>query len=257
MKRPLFALSLLCAAIVLHVVAFPAAQSYLQWPLNAPNGGTIRTVNQTGSSFLIQAWNSATGAFNTLAAFTGGNPPTLEIAPFTLSASVWDDLVVPAVAVNPNGPDGSMTAITDGTGYLACLQADATGETLTAQFQVSHSMKAGSNLHPHVHYVKNDETDNVGTVTFQANYRHCPLTGTCGAWSGWTAGTATIVPADVADATGLFEWEIPWATYNFDISSLLLITIKRTAGTTGSVAVCSVDLHWERDSLGSTSEGAR
>ena len=234
-----------------------SAQSPPSWPIQAPPDGVLRTDNRTASSLAFHAWNATTGAYTKLLELVSGTTPTLQLAPFYLTASVWDDLVAPAGAINPLGADGQMTVISDAAGYLGCLQADATGETAVIQWQLPHSIKDASNIHPHIHYFKNDASDNTGAVTFQGKFRHCPVTGTCGDWSAFADGSTEVAPGDVAGASGVADWELADSTYNFNISSILLMQVKRTTGTTGSVAVCSADLHFERDSLGSLSEWSR
>jgi len=169
----------------------------------------------------------------------------------------WDDLVSPAGAINPLGADGQMTEITDAADYIGCLQADAVGETAVIQWQLSHSTRDNTDMHPHIHFLKNDVSDNTGTVLFEAKFRHCPLTGACGAWTAFSAGTPELVAGDTAGAQGLVEWILADSTYNFGISDVILMQVKRTGGTSGSVAVCTADLHFQKDTLGSRTEYAR
>lgn len=169
---------------------------------------------------------------------------------------VWDDLVAPAGAINPLGADGQMTLITDPADYIGCLKATSVGETAVIQFQLSHGTMRDSDLHPHVHYIKNG-ADYTGTVAFEAKFRHCPLTGSCGAWSAFVVGTSTVTPADAANAVGLARWALADTTYNFDISSILVMQVKLSATAVTSVAVCSADVHYQRTSMGSRTENAR
>jgi hypothetical protein len=181
----------------------------------------------------------------------------VAVTGLSLTTAVWEDLVAPAGAINPIGADGQMTEITDAADLIGCLRADATGETAVIQFQLSHGMKLDTDIIPHLHYAKNDGADNTGTVTFQAKFKVCPLIGTCTAWTAFGNGTPGVIPADALGATGLDYWTLADSTYNFGISDVVIMQVKRSAGTTGSVAVCSADIHYQVDTLGSRQESVK
>lgn len=187
------------------------------------------------------------------------SPQVVQVNPPVLTTPVWNDLVATAGAINPLGADGQMTEITDATGYIGCLQADAAGETAVVQWQLSHGMKDNTDIRPHVHWMKNDGVDNTGTVTFEAKFRHCPLgaAGVCGAWTAFSAGTDVYTAGDVAGAHGMTLWVMADATYDFNISDVVMMQVKRTGGTSGSVAVCSADIHYQIDSLGTVDPAHR
>ena len=197
----------------------------------------------------------------TLAPTTAGDALSasggLTASTFALTTGVWDDLcVIPPAGINPVGPDGSMTVISDGADYLGCIQADASNESCVINFQIPHGYQAGTDVKPHIHVVRNDGADNIGNVEFEARFRHCPLHGTAGAWSGYGNGGITEQPADGAGKTGIIEWTLADATYHFGISDIIICHIRRNGTTTGSVAITSADLHGTRVRLGSASEGA-
>jgi hypothetical protein len=169
---------------------------------------------------------------------------------------VWDDLVVPATSINPLGPLAPMTSITDPADYMGCLQADGADETAVLQFQLSHGQQPDSDVHPHVHWIVSG-VDVTGSAVYSAQFRHCPLSGTCGAWSGFAVGTTTIEPADSEGATGKTEWELSDATYDFNISSILLMQVKIDSLTVTRTIVCSADLHYQRSSGGTRLETSR
>lgn len=173
---------------------------------------------------------------------------------------MWDDLVAPAGALNPIGADGQMTVITDPADYIGCLQADAVGETAVVQFQLPHKLiEEPDDIRPHVHFVRNDAVDNTGTVLFEAKFRKCDLsTRTCGAWSVFAAGSDIVDSGDGANKTGIVGWQLTsgvWGTW--DISDVLLMQVKRSGGTSGSVAVCSADTHFRSGPFGSRDPGTR
>lgn len=170
---------------------------------------------------------------------------------------LWDDCcVVPPAGINPAGPDGTMTVITDAAGYLGCLQADAVGESCVVNLQLNHKYQVGTDIHPHIHIVRNDGSDNTGTCEFQADFRHLPLQGTASAWTGLIDGITTLQPADGADKTGLVEWELADATYHFGVSDIIVMIVRRKALATGSIALTSADMHIKQGQFGSRQEGA-
>lgn len=172
------------------------------------------------------------------------------------STGYWDDLcVIPPTAINPNGPDSAMTIITDAAGYIGFLQADAIGESATCSFQIPHRYLEGTNIHPHIHVVRNDATDNTGDVQFEAKFRVLPPKGTATSWTSYVAGSTTLQPDDGADKTGIISWVLSDATYNFGISDIIHMQIRRFGLTTGSVAISSADIHGQIGQGGSRYEG--
>jgi hypothetical protein len=170
---------------------------------------------------------------------------------------LWDDLcVIPPFAINPTGPAGSMTVITDAAGYLGCLQADAVNEGMVVNFQVPHRYLLGTDLKPHIHVVRNDGADNIGNVEFDAVFRVIPLNGTAGAWTVAANGATTEQPVDGADKSGTISWTLANATYNFNISDVIVCYVRRSGITTGSVAITSADLHGQIGQIGSRLEGS-
>ena len=172
-----------------------------------------------------------------------------------LSTGVWDDLcVIPPYAINPVGPDGSMTVITSGTGYLGCIQADAINESCVVNFQIPHGYQRGTDVKPHLHVVRNDGADNTGNVEFEARFLVCPVIGAAGSWSAYSNGNTSQQPADGAGQAGIIQWTLANSTYAFNISNVIICHIRRSGTTTGSVAITSADLHGKRVRFGSTFE---
>ena len=169
---------------------------------------------------------------------------------------LWDDLcVVPPSAIDPVGPDGSMTVITDANGYLGCLQADAVGESCVVNFQLPHSYARGTDVKPHIHVVRNDGSDNTGNVEFEGKFRVVPLRGEAFAWTAYAAGDTTVQPADGANQSGIISWTLANSTYSFGVSDQIICVFKRSGTTTGSVALTSADVHGRKGPFGTVSEG--
>lgn len=173
--------------------------------------------------------------------------------------AVWEDCsVIPPTAINPTGPDGSMTVITDAAGYLGCLLADANGETCLVPSQVSHGWKKGTDLEPHIHIVRDDPSNNTGPCNFTARWRHFPLQGTVSAWSAWEPCDTTNQPAAGRNETGLVGIVIPGTTPGLGVSSQFQVQFRRGSpggGNTGDIVVTSGDLHVKRNTHGTILPG--
>lgn len=239
---------------------------------SAPSSGTWvvgdRVFNSVPSVGQPSAWvctvAGSPGTWVGEGSFWSRSGPTLSPATATdlvsvdslvLTTGVWDDLVVPAVSVNPTGIASAMTVITDAAKWLGCLAAPAAGTpTCVFQWQLSHTTQLGQDLKPHIHWVKDDASDNTGTVVWEANFRHCPLSGAASAWTGFSAGTLEIDPGDTANSGALTEWTLADSTYHFGISDIVVMVLRRNGGTSGDAVVLSADIHYPRVRLGSKYE---
>jgi hypothetical protein len=226
------------------------AQGYLEWPIQAPSGGVIRTNNVNASTLLFRAWNTTTSGWTTLMTMTSGAYPELTFQ------NTWDDLVAPAGAINPLGADGQATVISDGSSYIGCLEFDAAGETAVVQWQLSHATTPNTDIHPHIHWLASGG-DVTGSSVFGAKFKHCPLTGTCTSWTEFANGSITVEPADVEGGMGMTEWELADSTYDFGISDVVLMQFKLVSTTITDSIVCSADLHYQRNAFGSVRETVR
>lgn len=178
------------------------------------------------------------------------------VAPNYPTGPVWDDLVSVAGAINPIGAAGQMTVDSDETAFIGCLIADAANETAVVQFQLSHGTADDTSIKPHIHWLVTG-ADVTGSAVFEANFRHCPLSGTCSAWSGWSDGTVAIEPADSEAATGLTAWTLADATYNFGISDIIVMQFRLKSLTVTATRICSVDVHFQKSANGSRQETVR
>jgi hypothetical protein len=168
----------------------------------------------------------------------------------------WDDLVTVAGAVNPLGADGQATVNNDAAAYIGCLEFDAPNETAVAQFQLSHTTMDNTDIKPHIHWLVSG-VDVTGSAVFEANFRHCPVAGTCSAWTGFSAGTVTVEPADVEGGAGKTGWTLADATYNFGFSDVILMQVRLSSLTVTDAIMCSADIHFQKGPFGSRSESAR
>jgi hypothetical protein len=171
---------------------------------------------------------------------------------------VWEDCsVISPSAINPTGPDGSMTVITDPASYIGALLSDAVGESCQFQLQVSHQHAPGTDVKPHIHIVRCDASDNTGNCEFEAKFRVLPVKGAAFAWTSNVAGSTALQPADGADNTGLISWTLANSTYNFGPSDNILCVVRRSGTTTGAIALTSADLHIQKGPFGTVNEGDR
>lgn len=139
---------------------------------------------------------------------------------------------------------------------FSSLQFSSVGQSSTGVFQLNHKYQIGTDIHPHIHVVRNDGTDNTGNVEFEAKFRVLPLRGTASAWTAFIAGDTTLQPTDGANQTGIISWSLPFSTYNFNISSQIIMVLRRSGVTTGSIAVGSHDIHGQHAQNGSPYEGS-
>jgi hypothetical protein len=63
-----------CLALVSGSVS-AQAQDVIQWPIHVPPGAAIRTDNRATATALLQAWNSTSSTYTTLATLTAGTTP--------------------------------------------------------------------------------------------------------------------------------------------------------------------------------------
>ena len=168
------------------------------------------------------------------------------------AAQVWDDTLMPATAINPVGPDGSMTI--DTTSILGALVAGPSSTpSCFAIFQLPHSYAVGTAVSLHVHYLKTDATDNAGTVVLEAKWITSPIGLVCTpTYSSYVAGTIAVDTGDTKLKHGIKTWTIP-AT-DLGISSIIPVVIRRNGGTSGDITIIGIDIHFRRGQAGSSQE---
>lgn len=80
---------LLVAAALSFSMPASVSTQVPEWPIIAPDGGAIRTRPYVGSTFLLQAYNTTTGLPTTMATFTAGTTPTLDLVTGTTIGSAY------------------------------------------------------------------------------------------------------------------------------------------------------------------------
>jgi len=199
--------------------------------------------------------------YSTDAQAVSGVDTASAVTPASLTARLnadlvgkWDDVLMPVTAINPSGPDGTMTV--DTTEIFGSLVASVVGTpSCCALFQLNHQYQVGTALSLHVHYVKNDGADNAGTVPFEAKWIVIPIGATVTTtYSNYAAGTIMVDPGDTKLKHGIQSWVIP-AT-GLDISSIIAVVIRRNGGTSGQANLLGADVHYQKGQQGSTNESS-
>lgn len=188
-----------------------------------------------------------------------GTSAERAVTPASLTARVnadlvgkWDDSLMPVTAINPTGPDGAMTVdITDILGALIAGQSST--PSCFAIFQLPHTYKVGTAVVLHIHWLKNDATDNTGTVVWEAKWRTSPIGAVAdAAYTAYAAGTESVATGDVKLKHGITSWTIPATGLN--ISSIIPVVVRRNGGTSGDAEIIGIDVHYQKGQQGSTNE---
>lgn len=134
-----FLLGLAVVVVMGQVTVKPAGVS---WPLSVPAGGAIRTGTTAGDTALLQAYNTTTAAYVSLATLTAGaagTGPSLGIAgPALTAATTGPPALIISQTLNTTGVvDGAWRLdVTDtasnATSYFWRVNAGAAGTTLAA-----------------------------------------------------------------------------------------------------------------------------
>lgn len=163
--------------------------------------------------------------------------------------SGWDDLRAPASGINPAGQVSPPTVnSTDGSLTFA------TSNAVCIWFQLPHSWKEGTSIHPHLHWSKSSSAS--GTVKWQMKYKWANRGDAFPAFSDLVDGTEEVANANTANKHSVFNFPIIIGTGK-TISSMICIYLIRTASgdTYGADAnLYEFDIHYEIDSVGSRSE---
>lgn len=161
----------------------------------------------------------------------------------------WDDMKAPATALNPAGrvrpPD---TDEVDGT-----LLFDI-DETIATWFQLPHAWVEGSELRPHIHWMKT--TSESGYVDWRISYKWADVGEVMPSLSAQMAGTGGVSDDDTVDKHALMTFA-PIDGTGKGLSSMLCIVLERvsTNDTYGEDArLLEIDIHYQLDSNGSTQE---
>jgi hypothetical protein len=190
--------------------------------------------------------------------WTGAAWSEIPAAP-RFNASYWDDLTGSAAAINPTGPDGAMgVSAVDGL-----LEAPNTGNSsLFASYQLPHQYLEGSAVRFHVHcYKETGVPAAADALAIGWEYRHkwIGVGGAAPAADGWVADWASLTessaaPCDAIRKSGIYEVELTGSGRK--ISDRLVVALRRNVADAydGVVRVEFVDVHVQKDAMGSEQE---
>jgi len=166
-----------------------------------------------------------------------------------LSDTVWDDLRFPAAGIDPVGAAADPSRdTTDGRFIFSGLLDN----TIAIQAQMPHAWKAGTAIHPHLHW--SPTTTDTGTVEWTLQHKIANIDGVFP--GSWTTLSLSVTPAGVVDTHQLDEFtSIDMTGY---IASCMLLVILTRKGSTDdcdeTVKLNELDFHYEIDKLGSKVE---
>jgi hypothetical protein len=169
----------------------------------------------------------------------------------TGNATTWDDLFV---VLNPSSQQFAPTYATYKSGKLLEFSDESTNEDrISFVTQMPHSYKIGSAVYPHLHWVGQDNT--AGAVAWKLEYTTATINGV---FTVTTTSTTYAQNSSITDnhtITGLGT--IPG---DRGISGVILGTLYRNSTNAldtyngKNVYLLQLDIHYEKDTLGSRTE---
>lgn len=203
--------------------------------------GQVCSVNEGGT---VTKFTDSINVANSTNSVTLGYRSALRVAGNT---TVWDDLRG-GVNRNQSGINNYPTFVEDSVYLSFSIDSTSVNKNVAfLEFQMPHDYKEGTRIYPHVHYrhttgqgtpvfVWEKTWVNLGDVSAIAWTKH--VTGTT---TGTTDGTSQLVGDSGIDGTGMH------------ISSIIKIHLwlRSTSGATKTCFVESIDIHYEKDAIGS------
>lgn len=217
------------------------------------NLGTIS--NQSASSVNITGGSivSGYGRFGNSEGFTYFETDGTVV--FSGSATVWDDIFFPLVTAK-QGQTDKPAFDSNELGYL--FPSSDTSAIMYIVGQMPHSLKVGSNIDPHVHWNQNHS----GSVVFKLDYKWFPIGGSVPA--SWNTH---IMNVPVVQYTSGSTHQLSYGstmisgsmlTSGIGVSSMILMKLYRDDNTySGNAIAYQLDIHYEKDSVGSRTEYAK
>jgi hypothetical protein len=232
--------------------------------LNISNGNTL-VFNQTfanavvnGKWFFIYNFTPIAGTeYNfsysingTWYVFTATNSTKHPFGAYSYVPYVWDDMMIPLTSMRSPSTDPANCDTLFRNNVAAC--AFAINDNLVSNLQLSHSYALGTQIDCHIHW--SSQNNNTGSVVWGLEYTKADL--------GSTFPTTTTIYCKQANNNTVGSYEHKLCDFhtigNFTgLSGTVQMRLFRniTGDTYGSDAFgLSLDCHYQKDSVGSTSE---
>lgn len=166
----------------------------------------------------------------------------------TLADTVYDDMQFPVTQAKKginDKPDFDLTNI-----GLLFPQNDETEYIVLAE-QFSHSLKLGTPIEPHIHYIQ----DEAAVPVFVLQYRWYNNGDQVPAFTT-IESTGAVLPYTSGTILQMVEFPLIDGSHITGVSSWFEAKLYRKTGdaVTGDVLVKSFDIHYQKDSLGSDTE---
>ena len=224
------------------------------------NSNNLKNVNSLAASSLsttdLSADTATTGTSNADNLAVGNS--TFD-GSFELLTTFWDDMRMPATAINPPGLASDPDFDTTNGGWLF----GATGtELLFLAVQIPHTWKEGTELRPHVHWQKT--TSASGNVYWQFEYKKAPI-GQVMDSAFTTLSSSTTMTATPDNNLAGEHLMTQFSTIDMtggEISDMFLIKLSRIGGNSADtygadVRLLEFDIHYESDGFGSLDIGTK
>ena len=170
---------------------------------------------------------------------------------------VWDDLRFPAQGISPAGATAPPAVSKDLAGFPGTLNFSGTAiNVLSGTFQMPHAWLEGSEIHPHIHWMKS--VAGAGAVGWQFKYRIMPIGAVAGAWTAWLNGVSAAINGAEVTADQHYLTTFPAISMTGQLDSCMVSWQLQRLGTTdayNSIArLLEFDVHYRKNSLGSVQE---
>ena len=228
--------------------------------INTATSGTGLAINggrKNPNSLLVLSQSSVTKmAIDSSGNYSSPGGITLsgtEAITLSGTATVWDDLMFPSHSLKSVGTTAKPDY--DVVGQTLDFPEDTT-EAIGFAVQMPHDWLQGSTIYPHVHWLR----ESADSVDWTFRYKWFNIGATLPvAWttkklshntSTWTSGTIHEI-SRVVNAVGI-------SGSGKTISSILIVKFYRKDDSyTGDAKLLQIDIHYERDGLGSRTESAK
>lgn len=162
----------------------------------------------------------------------------------------WDDLRAPASGINPQGQASPPNVDSTDGGLLF-----GKGNIVAIWFQMPHAWKEGSEIYPHLHWVKT--TTGAGLPNWQYKYKLGATGEVFTATTALIAGEEVLPSGDVIDKHAI--WKFPAIDMTgYKLSTMIGIVLQRVndANDTyaGNAKLLEFDIHYQIDAPGSRLE---